>query len=221
MAMRKRSVKKGKKAGGRKKTPVKPKAAGKPRRTQKLPAKASVITTHDAKLAAAAVCQALTDSGFDPVLTGRACASVYANHSIKVEAMDFVVSEYIVDEIRSKMKSLGFACKVHRTFGSKECPFEVSFLPPPVVVGDAVVDELNTIKTSKGTLRLLNPTDCVRQRLSTYYRFGNRHALDDAVIVAKKFKVDMDLIERWSHWEWASDKFEVFKGMLDGVVRTD
>jgi hypothetical protein len=182
-------------------------------RTQKI-SKVNIPKKSNIKSVATIICSHLSAMGFDPVLTGKACAAIYSEGLVDSKSLDFVISEYLVDRIEAVMRSLGFTCLVHRTFGNKALEYEVSFMPPPVVVGDAMVENIHLFKSGKGELRMLNPTDCVRQRLSMYYRFGSESALKDAIAVASKNEVDMNLVERWSGWEWAGDKFEIFKKML-------
>ncbi len=165
----------------------------------------------------AAVCDALRKSGFDPVLTGRSCAAIYSGEIQKPQHADFVISEYISDEIRSLMKRMGFSYEGHRTYKCRHQPYAVVFHPPPLTVGDNVVDSIAELKTPSGVLHLLNPTDCVRQRLAVYYRFSEDDALDDAVRVARSHGVDLKLVERWSHWEWAIDKFHYFMKLLEAA----
>ncbi len=160
--------------------------------------------------AAAAICGQLEACGFDPILVGKSCAAIYSTKIMKPDCIEFVISEYMVDEIEMVMKSLGYSHIGHRTYSGKKTPFQVSFQPPPICVGDNIVDSTGSIKTQKGMLKLLSPTDCARQRLAAYYRFGEPDALDDAVAVAMSHTLDMKLIEKWSHWEWASDKFNEF-----------
>jgi len=50
--------------------------------------------------------------------------------------------------------------------------------------------------------------------LSTYYRWGDEEAFEDAVQIAIKRKIDIKLVERWSSREWAMDKFRDFLNEL-------
>ena len=158
----------------------------------------------------------LAGYGCDPVLTGRACAAIYAGPSIKPTIIDFVVREYNIDKVTQAMRDMGFHKVGHRTFASKGCIYEVFLSTHPITVGDDVVGEVKVMRTVKGPLKLLLPTDSVRQRLSMYYRWGDREALDDAVRVARRCKVDLKLVKRWSDWEWASDRFDQFVKLIRG-----
>jgi|GEM_PF-4859020 len=51
---------------------------------------------------------------------------------------------------------------------------------------------------STGVLRLLSPTDCVKDRLAAYYRWNDRQSLQQAILVARMCDINLDEIERWS-----------------------
>lgn len=168
----------------------------------------------DIKSTAAMIGAQLERAGHMVVLVGRACAAIYAGRSIKPKALEFVIEDFAVNSVNKAMEEIGFGAIGQRTFTRDGCPFEVVLNPMPITVGDDIAHKVRIIKTPKGPLRLLTATDCVRQRLSNYYRFGEPHALIEAVRVARRQRVDMDLIRRWSDWEWAMDKFEEFESEL-------
>ncbi|MBN1282478.1 MAG: hypothetical protein JXA24_01735 [Proteobacteria bacterium] len=159
---------------------------------------------------AAAVSRHLSQAGYDPVLTGRACAAAYIGARIKPKTLDFVLTEYEVPELAEAMRTIGFMRSGLYNYVSRRSPVDVVFSPPPLAVGDHLVKETAVMKAKGGSIRLLTPTDCCRQRLSMYYRWGDREAFDDAVELALCHEIDMDLVKRWSDWEWCSDRFEEF-----------
>lgn len=60
-------------------------------------------------------------------------------------------------------------------------------------------------------MKLLSPTDCVKDRLAAYYHWNDRQCLQQAVWVARARKIDWDEVERWSRKEGEEDKFKVFR----------
>jgi hypothetical protein len=64
------------------------------------------------------------------------------------------------------------------------------------------------------TLRLLSPTDCVKDRLAAFYDWNDRPSLDQALMVCKDIPVDLREVRRWSTNEGMRDKFELFKEAL-------
>lgn len=162
------------------------------------------------KQIAARLSSYLAEGGYSPALIGKACAAIHAGPSVKPASLDFVVREYQVDDLTHVMSGIGFKNTGNNTFESRTCPVPVIISPPPIAVGDDVVDELQTIRTRDGMIKILFPTDCVRHCLSMYYKWGDTDALLDAVAVASRNKIDLDKVRRWSEWEWCSDRFEEF-----------
>lgn len=159
---------------------------------------------------AARISKHLTNLGYEPALTGKACAAFYAGPSIKPKAIDFVTRSYELEKLAHAMREIGFHNTEMNIFENDRCPVTVSISPPPLAVGDDIIENVETKKTRDGNISMLNPTDCVRQRLSMFYRWGDHDALNDAIIVTKRNRVDLDLVGKWSQWEWCGDKFDDF-----------
>lgn len=186
--------------GGEKKAKSRAKSRAKPRAKSVLDAKkmVSLIVKHFAA------------RGVRVILVGRACAAIYTGSKAKLFTIEFMVNDFVVDDVLAAMDELGFESKDERTFTSESSPYEIVLNPPPITVGDDVIEKINSVKLNGGMIDLLTPTDCVRHRLAFFYKWGDAEAMDDAVRVAKKQAVDMELIGRWSAWEWCGDKFLEF-----------
>ncbi|MFZ5453503.1 MAG: hypothetical protein ACOZF2_16715 [Thermodesulfobacteriota bacterium] len=74
----------------------------------------------------------------------------------------------------------------------------LEFPPGPPSVGKEPIKEVEVLRFSTGELRIISPTDCVKDRLAAYYHWGDRQSLEQAVLVAKDNQVDLDELERWS-----------------------
>ena len=68
-----------------------------------------------------------------------------------------------------------------------------------------------SMEESTGILKLLTPTDCIKDRLAAYYHWDDPQSLEQAVWVAEKNTFDMVSIEKWSGKENMVDKFYHFK----------
>ena len=73
---------------------------------------------------------------------------------------------------------------------------------------------------STGRLRLLSPTECVKDRLAAYYHWEDRQCLEQAAMVAAENQIDLDEIERWSASEGMSAEFRKISKILTGEVPT-
>ena len=151
----------------------------------------------------------LKEHGVGVILTGGACAALYALRT-KAQSLDFVISEYHVEQMTTLMETLGFQPKELRSFTNTKAPFEIHFVPAPATVGDEVVTDFTTLKSREGVIALLTPTDCVRHRLAAWYRWGDDEAFEQAVAVAKRHPVNLPAIARWSEWEWSTERYEEF-----------
>lgn len=79
-----------------------------------------------------------------------------------------------------------------------------------------MIIELSQIEVSvEGTkIKILSPTDCVRDRLAGYMYFKSRDNFDQAVLVALKHPVSMIKIKKWCESEKHLDVFEEFVKVL-------
>ncbi len=169
---------------------------------------------------AAYICTALEKNGIDTVLSGGCCVELYSHGRYTSDDID------LIDrfngghrKIKEVMASLGFKeYKMKRYFTHKDTALFVEFPRGPLGVGDAPVAEVAQRITDTGTLKLLTPTDCIKDRLSAYYHWDDRQSLEQATWVAQKNQFDLDSIKRWSKNEGMMKKFEHFQKQLDNKV---
>ena len=121
--------------------------------------------------------------------------------------LDFVnaggVKRKVIEEA---MLALGFTME-NRYFRHQDSELLVEFPPGPLGVGEEPVKQIDEIVTSTGTLRIISPTDCVKDRLTWYYHANDRQCLEQAFLVAAAHKIDIKEIERWSGVEGKLDAF--------------
>jgi len=63
-------------------------------------------------------------------------------------------------------------------------------------------------KLPTGILRIISPTDCVKDRLAGYYHWNDLQCLEQASLVAEAIKIDLEEIERWSKVEGKLGEFK-------------
>jgi hypothetical protein len=112
------------------------------------------------------------------------------------------------------MESIGFEEK-GRYFVNPEAKFFVEFPDGPLSVGEEPVKEVREFELATGTLRVLSPTDCVKDRLCAFYFWNDQQGLAQAVLVTKNQSVDLKEIKRWSKAEGKEKEYEIFKNKLD------
>jgi len=153
----------------------------------------------------------LIKHGIEVVLTGGACIVIYSDYKYMSYDLDFVLmSTDKQKQVRQLMVEIGFYEK-GRYFKHDDSEYFIDFLPPPLSVGEEPVKKISTIEKEGCILKLLSPTDCVKDRLAAYYFWSDRQALEQAKLVSESQPVDLDEIRRWSEVEDQLDKFEEIK----------
>ena len=164
---------------------------------------------------AAFVCTHLEKNGINVVLSGGACVSLFTENEYQSFDLDFI--ENVVTSrkrIREVLQKIGFI-EEHRYYKHPDTDFFLEFPPGPLSIGDEPVREIMEKEFSTGVLRLLSPTDCVKDRLTAYYHWNDQPGLEQAILVCLDNKVDLDEVERWSINEGLKNKFEIFKKRLN------
>jgi len=163
---------------------------------------------------AAHVADHLYQNGINVVLTGGSCVSIYTANRYQSYDLDFIEEGRAGrKKIAGILMQLGFQEK-DRYFIHAETPYFVEFPSGPLAIGDEPVREVAQIEFATGILRLLSPTDCVKDRLANYYHWKDRQCLDQAIMVATDTEVDIGEIERWSRHEGMAEEFEQIKELL-------
>ncbi len=163
---------------------------------------------------AALVCHKLNENDIEAVLVGGACVSIYTKNKYVSYDLDFV-SYATLKDITAVLADLGFKRESSRHFIREDCPYFIEFVAPPLSIGSERVKKEEKIKTRFGSVTLLTPTDCIKDRLAAYYHWSDPQALEQAVMVAKAQKVNLQDIKRWSAAEGHKEKYESFLMVLE------
>ena len=148
------------------------------------------------------------------VLSGGSCVSIYSQEKYVSMDLDFVNAGFTKRlRIKEAMECLGFL-EENRYFRHPAAAFLVEFPPGPLAVGEEPVKQIDEIKTATGIVRIISPTDCVKDRLTWYYHSNDTQCLQQAILVANTHPVDLAEIERWSKAERKHDAFVQIKGRL-------
>lgn len=104
----------------------------------------------------------------------------------------------------------------NRYFRHPDSDYFVEFPSGPPSVGEDPILEYNIIETEYGSLKLLTPTDCVKDRLSAFYYWNDQEALHQALLVVQRHPVNMTEIESRSRREGKTQMCRVFLEMFSG-----
>jgi hypothetical protein len=158
----------------------------------------------------------LSKKGIDVVLSGGAAVAIYT--SGKYVSLDLdLVNRYSVKHsiISAAMQELGFTQK-GRHFVHPDSEFIVEFPPGPLSIGEEFITNIEEIETDTGILRVISPTDCMKDRLAWYYHFGDMQCLSQATLLSIDHRIDMEEIRRWSEGEGKLDDFVEIRHQLEG-----
>jgi len=160
------------------------------------------------------ICEALIAKDIHVVLSGGSCVEIYSRGDYTSYDLD-LINQYNEQfkKIHAVMDELGF--KEHdRYFVHVDTKLFIEFPSGPLGVGDTPVNDIAEIDTEAGVLRLLTPTDCIKDRLAAYYHWDDEQCLQQAVWVAKQNEFDLESVMQWSKKESSINKFNIFKEQL-------
>lgn len=163
---------------------------------------------------AAYIQDSLQKEGINVVLSGGSAVSFYSSDKYVSKDLDLINTNFVRrSKIRSVMEKLSFH-EQGRYFVNPETQFFVEFPDGPLSVGEEPVKEISEFELATGTLRVVSPTDCVKDRLCAFYFWNDRQGLAQAVLVTESQNVDLKEIKRWSIAEGKEQEYDVFKKNL-------
>ncbi|MEA3267350.1 MAG: hypothetical protein U9P42_10480 [Candidatus Fermentibacteria bacterium] len=160
------------------------------------------------------VASSLRECGITVVLSGGSCVSIYSEDKYVSMDLDFIETGlHSRTAISRCMRKLGFTEK-YRYFVHPAAELLIEFPAGPLGIGNEPITDFKEVRTSEGILRLLTPTDCVKDRLAWFLHTGDTECLEQAYLVARQQKIDVQEIERWSSGEGKHQEFLELKDVL-------
>jgi hypothetical protein len=157
----------------------------------------------------------LRKEGIEVVLSGGSAVAFYSSDKYVSNDLDLINAGFAKrSELRSVMLRLGFE-ENGRYFTNPETRFLVEFPDGPLSVGEEPVKEVREFRLATGILRVVSPTDCVKDRLCAFYFWNDQQGLVQAVLVTESQNVDLKEIQRWSKVESKEREYEIFKERLE------
>lgn len=121
-----------------------------------------------------------------------------------------LITDTPIKKITPVLEELEFKNTGGRLFKNPECEFMIDFPAPPVSVGDGPVSKFNNLKTQLGAICLLTPTDCIKDRLAAYFFWNDNQTFDQAIMVARRNKINFLEIKKWAEKQGEKYKYEIF-----------
>ena len=153
----------------------------------------------------------LKNKGIDTILVGGAVVSIYSEGIYKSGDLDFVLTSMFVKGLPEAMLEIGFVRGSGRHYVHPDCKhLHVEFPSSFLEIGEDNQIEPDEVYSDGVKIKILSPTDCVKDRLASYIHFKARECLDQAVLVAKKHPVKLEAVKKWCKNEGAESAFEDF-----------
>ncbi len=144
--------------------------------------------------------------------------AIYTGGLYRSGDLDMVPDDFQRPRLEPVLASIGFLPSKSRYFKHPECDhLFLEFPKGPVEIGDEFPIEPAVIELQGRSLKLLSPTDCVKDRLASYIHWQSRDCLDQAVLVCRRQEtaVDLTAVRKWCEAEGRGDAFEELKRFLE------
>ncbi|MCR4373777.1 MAG: hypothetical protein NUW22_02905 [Acidobacteria bacterium] len=157
-----------------------------------------------------AVSATLRRRGIDAILTGGACASLHARGDYLSQDLDYIIRGAVTRaRLDTAMAELGFG-REGAQYTHPATPFFVEFPPGPLAIGNDDLVEPVDIRVGNIRVSALSATDSCRDRLAAFYHWNDFQSLRVAAAIARRQRIDLEAIRRWSINEGRADAFQKF-----------
>lgn len=164
---------------------------------------------------AALVVETLAAKGIDVVLVGGSCVCIYTSERFGSLDLDFVDLSYSRKrEIAGALNDIDFhSSGASRYFERDGCQWSIEFPSAPLAIGQEQItkDKIAEIETDLGTVRLLSPTDCIKDRLLWWYLESDRQCREQALDIARHHPIDWQNLQAWHETEGYGELLQAFR----------
>jgi hypothetical protein len=159
----------------------------------------------------AAVAETLKKSKIEAVLTGGACATIYSDGEYQSNDLDFILDGAVTRrQLDEAMAAIGFHRQTDH-YTHADTSFFVEFPRGPLAIGRDASIRPAVLKLGRVRMPALSATDSCRDRLAAFYFWDDLSSLKAAVAIARRQRINLAAIRRWSDAEGHGDKFHLFQ----------
>ena len=159
----------------------------------------------------------LEGAGIRSVLVGGAVVAIYTEGLYRSGDLDLVQDDAGRTRLREVLSQIGFEPSRSRYFKHPACPhLFLEFPRGPVELGEQFPVVPAEIEVEGRILRLLSPTDSVKDRLAGYIHWKSRANFDQAALICQQqeTQVDLEEVRRWCAEEGGVAAFEALMAKL-------
>lgn len=164
----------------------------------------------------------LEGAGIHTVLVGGAVVAIHTEGLYRSGDLDMVPDGVSRGKLAGVLRDLGFAPSKSRYFKHPECPhLFLEFPRGPVEIGEDYLVVPDEIMVEGRVLRLLSPTDSVKDRLAGYIHWKSRANFEQAALICQRQadRVDLGEVERWCDREGGQSAFRELADYLANYGR--
>jgi hypothetical protein len=153
----------------------------------------------------------LEGAGIPTILVGGAVVAIYREGLYRSADLDMVLDRHRRPDVITALEEIG-------SFPDRSCYFKhpecthlfVEFPPGPVELGEEHPVFPAEIRVDGKVLRLLSPTDCVKDRLAAFIHWKLRDNFRQAVLVCRRQKehLNVENLSAWCEREGGMDAYE-------------
>ena len=161
----------------------------------------------------------LEGAGIGSVLVGGAVVAIYTGGLYRSGDLDLIADDFSRGRLAEVLLEIGFECGKSRYFKHPMCQhLFLEFPRGPVEIGEEFPVVPDEIEVEGRRLRLLSPTDSVKDRLAGYIHWKSRANFDQALLICRNQagRVDLKRVELWCRKEGGMDAFKELERSLSG-----
>ena len=151
------------------------------------------------------------------ILVGGAVVAIYTEGLYRSGDLDMVPDEIGRQRLEAVLAGIGFEPTKSRYYKHPACPhLFLEFPRGPVEIGEQFPVVPDEIEVEGRTLRLLSPTDSVKDRLAGYIHWKSRANFDQALLICgrQQGRVDLESVRAWCEAEGGLAAFEELSRQL-------
>lgn len=148
--------------------------------------------------------------------------AIYTEGLYRSGDLDLVPDDLGRSRLREVLAQIGFEPSQSRYFKHPACThLFLEFPRGPVEIGEQYPVIPAEIEVEGRTLRLLSPTDSVKDRLAGYIHWKSRANFEQALLICRRQRerVDLDAVREWCVGEGGTEAFRELASRLDGDGR--
>ncbi len=157
----------------------------------------------------------LQKNNIEAVLVGGGVATIYSQGKYMSGDIDFVMGwGNTHSQIKTPLESIGFT-REGTIYRHPSTTFSLDFSNPPVDIGDNNDPEIVEQEFNGQSIKILSPSECIKDRLNKFTHWNDESAMQAAVAVAKSVPYSITKVEQFCKVNKMETAFSEFKRWMN------